>query len=330
MRTANVATLLGAAAARAAGRACVALALCWCAVAHAAAPVTRCDRIGANPADPDRVSAGVHWGVLDGQAAREACAEALRRYPDEPRLLYQYGRALSRLDRYDEAVPVLSKAAEYGHLIAYMGLGSIYHFVTVNYSEAASWYRQGAELGSAGAQTLLGDMYRNGEGFAPDPKAAIEWYRKAAVQGYSVAQQKLGYVYETGAGVRPDPTEAVRWYTMAAENDEPIAQFQLARMMVAGAGIPRDPEGGARWMTKAAVQGYGEALIALARMHRTGDGVTADDGEAFYWYVLATRHRERAVRDAAERGIREICEARRARAAGAADASAVLAWCCAY
>jgi TPR repeat protein len=298
------------------------LALCAC-VAQGAAPVTRCDRLAANPADLDRIAPGVYWEVMDGTGAREACEAALAQYPEEPRLLYQYGRALSRLDRYDEAVPVLSRAAESGHLVAYMGLGSIYHFVTANYSEAASWYRQGAELGSASAQVLLGDMYRNGEGFDKDPETAVAWYRKAAIQGYGVAQSKLGYVYEHGIGVTRNAREAARWYQLAAEDGEPQAQYNLARMMLAGAGVPRQPERGAAWMEKAAEQGFGEALLATARLYRDGTGVTARRREAFYWYVVATRHRESRIREGAEAGLAALCQA-----SPASSGQSTVAWCC--
>ncbi len=40
-----------------------------------------------------------------------------------------------------------------------------------------------AEQGNADAQSILGEMYDDGQGFAQDYAEAVKWYRKAAEQG---------------------------------------------------------------------------------------------------------------------------------------------------
>ena len=68
--------------------------------------------------------------------------------------------------------------------------------------------RKAAEQGDAVAQSLLGLMYRDGEGVTRDLAEAAQWFRKAAEQGNSGAQYVLGVMYADGDGVAKDSTEA--------------------------------------------------------------------------------------------------------------------------
>ncbi|MDJ0943315.1 MAG: tetratricopeptide repeat protein [Kiloniellales bacterium] len=270
-----------------------------------AAPSSECDRLGANPDDPSRVSPGVYWSVLDGNAAEAACRRALEQDPTEVRFVYQYGRALARLDRNDEAIAYLSQAAEAGYLIAYTTLGAIFHFVTLDYAEAASWYRQGAELGSPSAQVLLGDLYRRGRGIEKDPKAALAWYRKAADGGYPLAYSKIGELYERGIGLSKDARSAAAWYRRGAEQDLPRAQHALGLLYLAGKGVPKDEEQAADWLQRAADQGFGNAQLALAELlaSRAGPG---DLKMAYFWYTIASRHRSEKVSAAGQAGRMDL------------------------
>lgn len=62
--------------------------------ARAEVEVTGCDRLAANPPDPDRVVEGIPREQVDIPAAIAACRIAIERYPDEPRFSYQLGRVL--------------------------------------------------------------------------------------------------------------------------------------------------------------------------------------------------------------------------------------------
>ena len=102
------------------------------------------------------------------------------------------------------ALMTVCKAAEQGNALAQTILGAVYRYgngVPQNYGLAASWYRKAAEQGYAEAQFNLGNMYRYGEGLPPDYEEAVSWYRKAGEQGYAEAQFNLGIMYATGAGI---------------------------------------------------------------------------------------------------------------------------------
>ena len=61
----------------------------------AAAPMLDdCDRLAANPPDPDRVTVGVERPDVDLPKAIAACKAAVAAHPDVPRFSYQLGRVL--------------------------------------------------------------------------------------------------------------------------------------------------------------------------------------------------------------------------------------------
>ncbi len=60
----------------------------------AAAEIHDCDRLAANPPDPDRVTTGVERKDVDIAASIMACQEAVAAAPDEARFSYQLGRVL--------------------------------------------------------------------------------------------------------------------------------------------------------------------------------------------------------------------------------------------
>ena len=57
--------------------------------------------------------------------------------------------------------------------------------------EAAKWFRDLAEMGSAQAQYNLGVCYENGEGVEKDSAEAMKWYRIASEQGHKDAETAL-------------------------------------------------------------------------------------------------------------------------------------------
>jgi predicted Zn-dependent protease len=82
--------------------------------AQDAPPAPLCDLLAAHPFDPDRFGEGVMFDRIDGERAVSACEEAVAADPNNLRLAYQLGRALARVERTDEAVPQLRRAARYG------------------------------------------------------------------------------------------------------------------------------------------------------------------------------------------------------------------------
>lgn len=85
-----------------------------------------------------------------------------------------------------------------------------------DYAGALTEWQPLADAGDVTAQSLLGMVYRSGEGVRRDAEAAAGWYRRAAVQGHPYAQYNLGDMYRTGEGVAEDLAEAYIWFALAA------------------------------------------------------------------------------------------------------------------
>ena len=131
------------------------------------------------------------------------------------------------------------------------------------WDEAAAAYHRGdyatlvremrpfAEQGHADAQSILGAMYRDGQGVPQDHAEAMKWYRKAAEQGHAEAQDKLGLIYQNGQGVPRDYAEAMNWYRKAAEQGNAGGQFNLDLMYQNGKGFPQDYAKAHMWLNLA-------------------------------------------------------------------------------
>lgn len=85
-----------------------------------------------------------------------------------------------------------------------------------NYGTALKVWLPAAAKGDKDAQTIVGEIYEQGLGVAPDFAIARGWFEKAAAQGDSRAMLNLGSLYESGKGVAADPVAAMNWYRKAS------------------------------------------------------------------------------------------------------------------
>ena len=89
------------------------------------APVQDCDRLAANPPDPDRVVEGVTRKKVDLPAAIAACERAVASFPAEARFAYQLGRVLSYNGDDARSIQYFHRAAELGYRQASFILGAL-------------------------------------------------------------------------------------------------------------------------------------------------------------------------------------------------------------
>lgn len=109
-----------------------------------------------------------------------------------------------------------------------------------NYSQAAFWYRKGAEQGDRASQLLLGVLYADGKGLPQDYSMAATWFQKAAEQGDMEAQSNLGSLYLAGRGVSQDYKEAEKWLNKAADQGNATALYNLGTMYAKGQGVQQN------------------------------------------------------------------------------------------
>jgi TIR domain/Sel1 repeat len=159
-------------------------------------PVTDCDRLAADPYDPDRIKGvkGVEFDQINIDLALPACLSATKAYPAELRLAYQFARVLWAAKRFEEARKVLADAANAGSTSAMNTLGGLYvngEGGAKDYTEAVRLFRQAADLGDTNALCNLGGAYENGNGVTKDIAKAQSYYQMAAERGSSYGKEAL-------------------------------------------------------------------------------------------------------------------------------------------
>ena len=88
-----------------------------------------------------------------------------------------------------------------------------------------------AETGHDKAQHALCYRYKYGNDGAPkDLAKAFKWCQIQAKKGNNRSQTLLGEMYYNGEYVAQDNTEALHWYTLAATNEHVFAMFMVYYM----------------------------------------------------------------------------------------------------
>jgi TPR repeat protein len=293
-----------------------------------AAPATECDRLAGDPEDPGRIASveAVDWSNLDTTRAIAACDAALRSYPNDTRLSYEYGRVLQKAERYEEARKAYKIAADAGSAIAENNLGNllrdgsggpkdlvgatrlfrksaeaddtwgIVHYadalsdgrgIEKNEAEAVRLYRKAADRGNSTAFTDLAYMLANGFGVTQDYAEALRLLRKAADAGNRTAMRNLGNMYRDGTGVPRDEIAAVRFYRKAVDEGDTGAMNLLGDMYLKGLGVKKDAAEAMRLYRRAADAGDAWGMNSIGNMYYSGEGVPQDDAEAARWYRKA-------------------------------------------
>lgn len=91
----------------------------------AGAEITDCDRLAANPPDPDRVTDGVPRSRVDVKAAIAACRRALAADADTARFAYQLGRVYFYDGDSARALEYIGRAAALGYRQAEFVMGAL-------------------------------------------------------------------------------------------------------------------------------------------------------------------------------------------------------------
>ena len=133
--------------------------------------------------------------------------------------------------------------------------------------DAATLFRQAADLGDTNAMQELGESYANGEGISKDDLEALRWFLRAAGGGNTAAMLSLGGMYLFGSDAVPQSDdEAVRWFQKAADLKNPAGLYDLAGLYEKGQGVPRSIEKARQLYQESAALGNAEAqrrLVAL-------------------------------------------------------------------
>jgi uncharacterized protein len=215
------------------------------------ADLVLCDRIAADPSDPDKpadVKGTAEIAPSDIVTAIKFCKIAA---VSSRRALYELGRAYAA----NRQLP-----------------------------EAMSAWRKAADKGSTSAMVELGVLLGTGAGVPRDEAGARKLFERAAEAGNPRGVANLAAL---SGNAPPDPVKARALLAKAADTNSAEAQYQLGLMTADGIGGPKD-EGAARALfEKAAEQGHAGALERMGAFAQSGRGGPQDSDAAKAYYEKA-------------------------------------------
>jgi uncharacterized protein len=229
------------------------------------ADLVLCDRLAADPADPDKpadVRGVPDVAPSDIPTAIKYCRNASS---SSRRALYQLGRAYAANGQTPEAI--------------------------------AAW-RKAADKGSTSAMVELGVLYGTGAGVARDEAQARKLFERAAEAGNPRGVTNLAAL--SGSGASSDPARARELLAKAAETNAE-AQYQLGLMLADGSGGAQDDAGARRMFEKAAAQNHAGALERMGAFTQEGRGGPKDSSAAKAYYERAAALGDEDARKALKR-----------------------------
>src|SRR6266566_3349926 len=186
-------------------------------LAHAqSADLVLCDRLAADPSDPDKpadVKGAAEIASSDIATAIKYCRIASS---SSRRAMYQLGRAHAANRQIPEAMAIWRKAADKGSTSAMVELGVLYGTgsgVAKDEAQARKLFERAAEAGNPRGVSNLAAL--GGGGAASDPARARELLARAA-ETNAEAQYQLGMMLADGNGGEKDDVAARAMFEKAA------------------------------------------------------------------------------------------------------------------
>jgi uncharacterized protein len=234
--------------------------------AHAqSADLVLCDRIAADPADPDKPTDVK--GVSDIARSDVAIAIKFCRTASAAsrRALYELGRAYAANQQLPEAMSAYRKAADKGSTSAMVELGVLLAArsgVRKDEAQARKLFERAAEAGNPRGVTNLAALSDSG-GSSSDLVKARALLSKAANTNSAEAQYRLGLMIADGIGGPKDDPAARALFEKAAAQGHPGALERMGAFAQTGRGGPQDSNAAKAYYEKAAALGNEDAKAAL-------------------------------------------------------------------
>ena len=230
------------------------------------ADLVLCDRLAADPADPDK-PADVK-GVPDVAPSDIATAIKFCKVASgaSRRALYQLGRAYAANRQIPEAIAAWRKAADKGSSPAMVELGVLYGTgadVARDEAQARKLFERAAEAGNPRGVTNLAAL--GGGGVSSDPARARELLAKAA-ETNAESQYQLGLMMAEGTGGTRDDAAARALFEKAAAQNHPGALERMGAFAQSGRGGAKDSDAAKVYYERAAALGDADARVALERL----------------------------------------------------------------
>jgi TPR repeat protein len=230
------------------------------------ADLVLCDRLAADPTDPDKpadVKGVADIAPGDIATAIKFCKKVAA---SSRRAMFELGRAYAANQQTAESI--------------------------------AAW-RKAVDKGSSAAMVELGVLYGTGAGVAKDEEQARKLLQRAAEAGNPRGVSNLAAL-GGGAGASSDPARSRELLAKAAETNAE-AQYQLGLMLAEGTGGPKDDAGARALFEKAAAQNHPGALAMMGQFAQEGRGGPKDAAAAKAYYERAAALGDEEAKKALER-----------------------------
>jgi uncharacterized protein len=230
------------------------------------ADLVLCDRLAADPGDPDKpadVKGVPEIAPSDIATAIRYCKNASG---SSRRALYQLGRAYAANRQMPEAITAWRKAADKGATSAMVELGVLYGTgagLARDDDQARKLFERAAQAGNPRGVTNLAAL--SGGGASSDPARARELLAKAA-ETNAEAQYQLGLMLADGTGGAQDDAGARRMFEKAAAQNHPAALERMGVFTQEGRGGPKDASAAKSYYERASALGDEDAKKALKRI----------------------------------------------------------------
>jgi TPR repeat protein len=180
-----------------------------------------------------------------------------------------------------------------GHAMYKVGL-KYYHGdeeFTQDQDTGIQWTKHAANANHKDAQSMIAEIYKEGDSIEQDYYKATLWYRKLAKQKDATAQCNVGVMYKDGLGVRKDPLEASKWFIWAAEQGDSNAQCYLSQFRFDGVALREDKKDGLVWLYKSVRQRNTKACYALSSLYLDGQcGIEEDVKSGLVMLKIAAKN----------------------------------------
>ena len=221
-----------------------------------------------------------------------------------------------------EAKSWYMQAANKNHPDALVALGemAIKNQAGLTQSDAVAYLTRASDMGRTDAMRALSDLYRTGQGTAPnsersesllkkasqsfdrdatkrlgdsyfekDPKKALKYYEQAANAGHIEAAYIAGVMYAENFEIRPNSAKSAALLKQAAEGGHAAAQADYGLLVYQGYGAAQSESEAAKWFEKSAKGGDKEGQFLYAFTLAKGEGVTQSFEEAYYWLLKSDK-----------------------------------------
>jgi uncharacterized protein len=248
--------------------AALALTLCPSSAQAQSADLVLCDRVAADPSDPDKPAPITGTPVIaksDIAIAIKFCRAAAS---SSRRALYELGRAYAANGQMAEAIATYRKAADKGSTAAMVELGTLYaagNGLAKDEAQARALFQRAADAHNPRAVASLAALGTSA-GQPLDPAEQRAMLRGAAEANSADAQFQLGLMYANGIGGPQDDVAARSWFEKAAAQNNPDALDWMGSFAASGRGGPRDTNAAKGYYERAAALGNEDAKTALKRL----------------------------------------------------------------